>query len=351
MQNKNLTFEELEYVQEELKENSKSLLVAYSLAVFLGSLGIHRAYFGKVKTALLKSMVSIGTLITTIMIISRMASVNLAAIMASLDSGASIFREFLAYNAVLAVFFILFTSTNIIWSTVDLFFIPRWKRKSDKKIKEEASNKVIKARYVSEHLLKEQLSKELIEESIKETVLRIERVIENSDEKELKKLYTYLLNDKEFKEENKSEIEENFLKEEIINDEENKPKVEENLSKEEVINDEVETSQSEVKKKEPNITETLNKESGKHLVKGFIIGRMNEESLEVERENLDRTKNVVLSDSKNEESNNIIIVKIPKEQKIKSNNLYDYVEVYGTIEKYFGQKGLKKASKFTIFEK
>ena len=79
MSNKKLTLEELEYVQKEVNTNTKGLPAAYLLAIFLGPLGIHRAYFRKKKSAILKAIVSLFGTTAFLMIVLNMTTLDLNA--------------------------------------------------------------------------------------------------------------------------------------------------------------------------------------------------------------------------------------------------------------------------------
>lgn len=179
MDNKKLTFEELNHVQREVSYNTKSVPLTYILSIFLGFLGIHRVYFGKNKSAIIRSLVTLINGIILFMIASNMANI---------DVNSELVTDVLAYNAVLAIALILFTIINISWSILDLFLIPKWKRDLDYNLKKEATDKLIQARYVSEHLLKEQISKELVEQAKREIVIKVDEMLKFMNEEKLSEL-------------------------------------------------------------------------------------------------------------------------------------------------------------------
>jgi TM2 domain-containing membrane protein YozV len=179
MNNKKLTLEELEYVQKEVNTNTKGLPAAYLLAIFLGPFGIHRAYFGKKKSAILKAIVSLFGITAFLMIILNMTT---------LDLNARITREILANYATLAIAFVLPTLISGIWSFVDLFLIPKWKRTWDENNKNKAVEEVVQARYVKGQILRKELTEELIKQAKLDTINEIKRIVDNLDKEELNKL-------------------------------------------------------------------------------------------------------------------------------------------------------------------
>lgn len=179
MSDKKLTLEELDYVQKEVATHTKSLPAAYLFAIFLGFLGIHRAYFGKKKTAVVKSLITIFGGITLGLIIKNMAT---------LDLSSELTMEILTANAALAVPFIALFSIGLGWYLVDLFLIPRWKKNWDEKTKEKATVDVVQGRHVSTQLLREQLSEELVQNAKAQAVNKIEEIILKLDSEELHQL-------------------------------------------------------------------------------------------------------------------------------------------------------------------
>ena len=179
MSDKKLTLEELNYVQKEVANNTKSLLVSYLFAIFLGFLGIHRAYFGKKKTAIIKSLITIFGGITLGLIVKNMATIDLSS---------ELTMEVLTANAALAVPFIALFLIGLGWYLVDLFLIPRWKRNWDEKTKEKATVDVVQGRHVSTQLLREQLSEELVQNAKAQAVNKIEEILLNLNSEELHQL-------------------------------------------------------------------------------------------------------------------------------------------------------------------
>ena len=179
MSDKKLTLEELNYVQKEVANNTKSLLASYLFAIFLGFLGIHRAYFGKKKTAIIKSVITVLGGITLGLNIKNMAT---------LDLSSELTMEVLTANAALAVPFIALFLIGLGWYLVDLFLIPRWKKNWDEKTKEKATVDVVQGRHVSTQLLREQLSEELVQNAKAQAVNKIEEILLNLNSEELHQL-------------------------------------------------------------------------------------------------------------------------------------------------------------------
>lgn len=179
MSDKKLTLEELNYVQKEVANNTKSLLASYLFAIFLGFLGIHRAYFGKKKSAIIKSVITVLGGITLGLNIKNMAT---------LDLSSELTMEVLTANAALAVPFIALFLIGLGWYLVDLFLIPRWKKNWDEKTKEKATVDVVQGRHVSTQLLREQLSEELVQNAKAQAVNKIEEILLNLNSEELHQL-------------------------------------------------------------------------------------------------------------------------------------------------------------------
>ena len=179
MSDKKLTLEELNYVQKEVANNTKSLLASYLFAIFLGFLGIHRAYFGKKKSAIIKSVITVLGGITLGLNIKNMAT---------LDLSSELTMEVLTANAALAVPFITLFLIGLGWYLVDLFLIPRWKKNWDEKTKEKATVDVVQGRHVSTQLLREQLSEELVQNAKAQAVNKIEEILLNLNSEELHQL-------------------------------------------------------------------------------------------------------------------------------------------------------------------
>lgn len=179
MSDKKLTLEELDYVQKEVATYTKSLPAAYLFAIFLGFLGIHRAYFGKKKTAVVKSLITIFGGITLGLIIKNMAT---------LDLSSELTMEVLTANAALAIPFTILLVVGLGWYLVDLFLIPKWKKDWDEKTREKATVDVVQGRYVATQLLRAQLSEELVQNAKAQAVNKIEEILLNLDSEELHQL-------------------------------------------------------------------------------------------------------------------------------------------------------------------
>lgn len=179
MSDKKLTLEELDYVQKEVATYTKSLPAAYLFAIFLGFLGIHRAYFGKKKTAVVKSLITIFGGITLGLIIKNMAT---------LDLSSELTMETLTANAALAIPFTILFVVGLGWYLVDLFLIPKWKKDWDEKTREKATVEVVQGRYVSTQLLRAQLSEELVQNAKAQAVNKIEEILLNLNSEELHQL-------------------------------------------------------------------------------------------------------------------------------------------------------------------
>lgn len=166
MNNKDLTLEELEYVQKEVQFNTKNMFVAYLLAIFLGSLGLHRAYFGKRNTAIIKAVISI---IIALVVGYVFVNTGIATIQADQLTG-----SILAQYATLATVILFLGGINLTWSLIDLFLIPKWKRMHDELNRKKAHEEMIVARHTYEQLLRERVSEAVLEKVQKEVLDKIQ---------------------------------------------------------------------------------------------------------------------------------------------------------------------------------
>lgn len=103
MTNKNLKPEEQLVVNSEVEKNKKNPIVAYLLAIFLGTLGIHRFYMGKVGSGVAMLLITVLTL----------------------GFGVAI---------------------TGIWNIVDLFLINGWLKEDQDKLEEKATLEVLDSR-------------------------------------------------------------------------------------------------------------------------------------------------------------------------------------------------------------
>lgn len=373
MSNKKLTLEELEYVQKEVNTNTKSLLVAYLLAIFLGPLGIHRAYFGKKKSAILKAIVSLLGATAFLMIILNMTT---------LDLNARITGKILANYATLAIAFVLPTLISSIWSVVDLFLIPKWKRTWDENNKNKAVEEVVQARYVKGQILRKELTEELIEQAKLDTINKIKKIVYILYKEEFNKLNAVRMPKlpEQLEIENEEEIHDDKLSdnnvEEIENEEEiHDDKLSDNnveISKDdhkasEVVYDKVvyETENQVIKEEKvvseeettTNVQNAIDDNSGVKSVTGYIIGSIETNTQKIITSNFSNDTNIILADNADEtDENKMLFIKIPRQGKFKEsiglrsqpNNLGKKIELKGVLGSYFGKPGMKKLSAFDI---
>lgn len=167
MKNENLTLGELMYIQGEVNSKSKSVLGSYLLTFLLWPLGVNRAYLEKTKSAIFRIILTILTVINFFVIAN-------SAIVSSPEEIA----KALVSSTSLAMSFILLFSISIIMLLLELILIPRWVNDIDNKNEMVAIGKAKRARYLSEHLLKDAISEYLLEEIKSEVNIEINNHIE-----------------------------------------------------------------------------------------------------------------------------------------------------------------------------
>lgn len=168
----NLTIEELDYVQSEVENKGKKLSLTYILALILGPLGVHRAYLGKTKTAILRAMTSLATMLTAVAMMANEDIVNV--------SIETLTMQDRTYSSMMMTLFLGLIIIGVFWSIYDLYLIPKWIREDDSLIEEKAEEEAVKSRHFSEHLRRELLSRTLIEDITEDITAKVTSNLENT---------------------------------------------------------------------------------------------------------------------------------------------------------------------------
>ena len=153
--NRKLKINELEFVARDVAVRKKSVALGYVLAILFGQIGFHRVYVGKVKTGLGKAILALITFIVTVII---------GAVFSEAGGVYEIVETSLVQNTALALLFLVLILSHIVWTFLDLFFIPIWIDELNAKNEEAAIEKAIQSRYVEEKLLKSTISEGLLQE-------------------------------------------------------------------------------------------------------------------------------------------------------------------------------------------
>ena len=195
--------------------------------------------------------------------------------------------EILANYATLAIAFVLPTLISGIWSVVDLFLIPKWKRTWDENNKNKAVEEVVQARYVKGQILRKELTEELIEQAKLDTINEIKRIVDNLDKEELNKLNVVRIPElpEELEIENEEEIHDDKPSEnnvEVSKDDHKASEVvydkviyeTENqvIEEEKVVNEELMT----------NVQSAIDDNNGIKSVTGYIIGSIETNTQKIE---------------------------------------------------------------------
>lgn len=168
----NLTIEELEYVQSEVENKGKKLPLTYVLALILGWLGVHRAYLGKTKTAIVRAVTSLATALTAVAMMANEDIVNV--------SIESLTMQDRTYSSMMMTLFLGLVIIGFLWTIYDLYLIPKWIKEDIASIEENATEDAIKARHFSEHLRKELLSRTLVEDITNDVTEKVTSKLEET---------------------------------------------------------------------------------------------------------------------------------------------------------------------------
>lgn len=144
MKHKKLQLDELNFVQSELNYKKKSVLGSYVLGMFLGPLGIHRAYLGRTWSGLLRA-------------VTTFATIGVGAIVLILEANWQP-KDIEISSSIFGLLFIALIGLSLLWQIADLLLIPGWLREMDDTNEEIAVEKAIQSRYVEEHLLKREIT-------------------------------------------------------------------------------------------------------------------------------------------------------------------------------------------------
>ena len=167
--NERLTFEELQYVQNEIKIKGKSLFLSYILLVLFSSIGIHYAYLERVKSAILRLVLTIITIGALYPIIGLTTKLQIEGVTRELQQQSSFV---FAMNLILIFL-------NILWSIYD---IPKMVRIANEKTEQKAMNRIYISRNVESAILETALTSKMVEEISSKVDLSVSRKLKESKE-------------------------------------------------------------------------------------------------------------------------------------------------------------------------
>lgn len=141
---KELTIEELQYVQSELKLKGRNTSTGYVLTLLAWPLGINRAYFGKLKSAKMR----IGLTGLTLFVFSRILKA------ANSITTEEAMKEAINSSTALMVAFITLSTISLIFFLLELLSVQNWVEERNSEIEKEAAQSAIKARHAKNKLKK-----------------------------------------------------------------------------------------------------------------------------------------------------------------------------------------------------
>lgn len=170
--NERLTFEELQYVQNEIKIKGKSLFLSYILLVLFSSIGIHYAYLERVKSAILRVVLTIITIGALYPIIGLTTKLQIEGVTRELQQQSSFV---FAMNLILI-------SLNILWTIYDIVLLPKFVRIANEKTEQKAMNRIYISRNVESAILETALTSKMVEEISSKVDLSVSRKLRESKE-------------------------------------------------------------------------------------------------------------------------------------------------------------------------
>lgn len=170
--NERLTFEELQYVQNEIKIKGKNLFLSYILLVLFSFIGVHYAYLERVKSAILRVVLTIVTIGALYPIIGLTTKLQLEGVTRELQQQSSFV---FAMNLILIFL-------NVLWSIYDIVLLPKMVRIANEKTEQKAMNRIYISRNVESAILETALASKMVEEISSKVDLSVSKKLEESKE-------------------------------------------------------------------------------------------------------------------------------------------------------------------------
>lgn len=168
--NERLTFEELQYVQNEIKIKGKSLFLSYILLVLFSSIGIHYAYLERVKSAILRVVLTIITIGALYPIIGLTTKLQIEGVTRELQQQSSFV---FAMNLILVFL-------NVLWTIYDIVLLPKLVRIANEKTEQKAMKRIYISRNVESAILETALASKMVEEISSKVDLSVSRKLKES---------------------------------------------------------------------------------------------------------------------------------------------------------------------------
>lgn len=169
-----LTFEELLYVQNEVKNKGKKTWAAYLLLFTLGHFGAHYAYLEKIKFFIFRILLTLATIISF---------VPLGEVLSSFEKN-GLTKELELYGSSLLTLTAILFIGGFVWFIYDISKIPQIIKFFNSNVEKEASSNVYVSRNVQELILRNEVSKDLVLRTSEAVELKVEERI-NSLEREV----------------------------------------------------------------------------------------------------------------------------------------------------------------------
>ena len=164
------TLEELKYVQNEVNNKGKNVILAYVLTLFLGYLGVHLGYLRKKKLAFVRILLTLITI----------GSVYLIGTTVSVLETSEPTMKLQQYSSMITVVFGLSVGIHGLWLLFDLIVIPREVDKINSEIEKKATDSIMHSRYAAESIMSNEVYEKIVNESSKLAMEKVDSVVDDN---------------------------------------------------------------------------------------------------------------------------------------------------------------------------
>lgn len=164
------TFEELKYVQNEVNNKGKSVVLAYILTLFLGYIGVHLGYLRKRKLAFVRGLLTLITVGSVYLIGPTVSALETSGLTMQLQQ----------YSSIITVVFGLSVGVHGLWLLFDLIVIPKEVDKINSEIEKKATDSIMHSRYAAESIMNNEVYEKIVSESSKLAMEKVDSIVDEN---------------------------------------------------------------------------------------------------------------------------------------------------------------------------